>query len=52
MMTAALYVNKDGVLNDDNYDYDTVGLPFLKRLGELAVANARAKPPSKCTEKR
>ncbi len=42
ILSAALYVNQDGVLNDDHYDYDTVGLPLLKRLGELALAHARA----------
>lgn len=52
MMTAAIYVNKDGVLNDDNYDYDTVGLPFLKRLGQIAVENARAHTSNKCTAHR
>jgi hypothetical protein len=26
-------VNADGVLNDDQYEYDTVGFPFLKGLG-------------------
>lgn len=33
LLAAVLYVNADGVLNDDNYDYDTVGLPFLRELG-------------------
>ncbi|WP_426490774.1 serine hydrolase [Hymenobacter sp. 102] len=35
LLSAVLYVNHDGVLNDDQYDYDTVGLPFLRRLGEV-----------------
>ncbi len=48
MLSAALYVNKDGVLNDDQYDYDTVGLPLLKRLGERALAHARSKGPKQC----
>ena len=34
MLAAVLYVNADGVLNDDKYDYDTVGLPFLRDLGQ------------------
>lgn len=42
LLSAALYVNQDGVLNDDHYDYEQVGLPFLKRIGELALAHARA----------
>ncbi len=30
-----MYVNKDGVINDDNYEYETIGIPFMKRFGEL-----------------
>ncbi|MBF9220197.1 serine hydrolase [Hymenobacter ruricola] len=33
LLSAVLYVNADGVLNDDKYEYDTVGLPFLRDLG-------------------
>ena len=29
MLTTALYTNSDGVLNDNKYDYKTVGWPFL-----------------------
>ncbi|QHJ09403.1 serine hydrolase [Hymenobacter busanensis] len=35
MLSAVVYCNADGVLNDDQYEYDTVGLPFLRRLGQL-----------------
>jgi hypothetical protein len=35
MLTATIYVNSDGVMNDDKYDYDTIGLPFLYKLGQL-----------------
>lgn len=35
MLSAVLYVNSDGILNDATYDYDTVGLPFLAQLGQL-----------------
>ena len=38
-LAAALYTNADGILNDDQYEYDTVALPFLAALGE-AVAKA------------
>ena len=34
MLTATIYVNSDGVMNDDRYDYDTVGLPALYQLGQ------------------
>lgn len=35
MLSAVIYCNSDGVLNDDNYDYDTVGFPFMKALGQV-----------------
>jgi hypothetical protein len=34
MLTATVYVNSDGVLNDDKYDYDETGWPFMKELGK------------------
>jgi len=33
MLTATLLVNKDGIFNDDKYDYDEIGIPFLAALG-------------------
>ena len=35
MLTATIYVNSDGVMNDDKYDYDEIGLPFLYKLGQF-----------------
>jgi Beta-lactamase enzyme family len=35
MISARIYCNSDGILNDDKYDYDTIGLPFMKHLGEV-----------------
>ena len=35
MLSATIYCNSDGILNDDKYDYDTVGFPFMKELGKL-----------------
>src|SRR5690606_2577361 len=29
MLSATLYVNSDGVINDNRYDYDAIGHPFL-----------------------
>jgi len=34
MLTATIYVNSDGVMNDNKYDYDEIGYPFLYRLGQ------------------
>ncbi len=35
MLSATIYCNKDGILNDDKYDYDEVGFPFMKQLGRM-----------------
>lgn len=35
ILSATIYCNSDGILNDDRYEYDTVGFPFMKQLGEL-----------------
>ena len=34
-LSAIIYCNNDGILNDDKYDYDTIGFPFMKHLGEV-----------------
>jgi hypothetical protein len=33
MLSATLYVNSDNILNDNKYDYETIGHPFLFQLG-------------------
>ncbi|MFQ5447203.1 MAG: serine hydrolase [Saprospiraceae bacterium] len=35
MLAATIHVNKDGIYNDDNYEYESVGLPFLANLGRV-----------------
>jgi hypothetical protein len=35
MLSAVLYVNQDGIINDGAYEYDSIGEPFLARLGQL-----------------
>lgn len=34
-LSATILCNSDGIFNDDKYDYDTVGYPFLKNLGQV-----------------
>ena len=34
-VSAAIYCNKDEILNDDRYDYDSIGFPFMKNLGQV-----------------
>ncbi|MDT0608301.1 serine hydrolase [Croceitalea rosinachiae] len=33
MVTATILVNRDGIFNDDKYEYDEIGIPFLAQLG-------------------
>ncbi|ASV29019.1 hypothetical protein CJ263_01565 [Maribacter cobaltidurans] len=33
LLTATILVNKDGIFNDDAYEYDEIGIPFLAELG-------------------
>lgn len=34
-VSAVIYCNSDGILNDDKYDYDSIGKPFMKNLGKV-----------------
>ena len=35
MLSAVIHCNSDGIFNDDKYDYDAVGFPFMKNLGRV-----------------
>ncbi|MGB8194878.1 MAG: serine hydrolase [Chitinophagaceae bacterium] len=35
MLTGVIYVNKDGVLNDNKYEYEETGYPFFKEVGNI-----------------
>jgi len=35
MVSAVIYVNSDGILNDDKYEYEEIGYPFFKELGDI-----------------
>lgn len=35
LLSAVIYCNSDGIFNDDKYDYDKIGFPFLKNLGKV-----------------
>ena len=41
-LSAAIYCNTDGIINDDKYDYNTIGYPFMKNLGQV-IYNYEAK---------
>jgi hypothetical protein len=34
MVSATISCNTDGIFNDDHYDYDRIGYPFMKHLGQ------------------
>ena len=34
MLAVTVYVNSDGILNDNKYEYETVGWPFLYQVGQ------------------
>ena len=36
-LTATVLANENKIFNDDNYEYETVGIPFLARLGALIL---------------
>lgn len=38
MLTASLLVNKNGIFNDDTYEFEEVGIPFLAQLGREIYA--------------
>lgn len=35
MCSGVIYVNSDGVLNDDKYEYEEIGYPFFKEVGNI-----------------
>lgn len=39
LVTATILVNKNGVFNDNNYEYDEIGFPFMAALGRALYAN-------------
>ncbi|HTN05211.1 serine hydrolase [Agriterribacter sp.] len=35
MLSGTIYVNRDGILNDDAYEYEELGYPFFKEVGNI-----------------
>jgi hypothetical protein len=46
MLSAVIYVNRDGILNDDKYEYDEIGYPFFKELGEIIYTYDKSRKKS------
>jgi len=50
ILSAVIHCNSDGIYNDNRYDYDSVGFPFMKNLGRLIAdyelkRSRKVKPP-------
>lgn len=44
MVSATIYTNKNQIFNDDKYEYDSIGFPFLAELGrQLYAKNMKLK---------
>lgn len=35
LLSAVIYVNNNQIFNDDKYEYDEIGFPFLANLGKV-----------------
>ncbi|HEV7782868.1 MAG TPA: serine hydrolase [Chitinophagaceae bacterium] len=44
MLAVTVYVNSDGILNDNKYEYETVGWPFLYKIGQAMYNYELARP--------
>jgi len=44
MLSAVIYVNKDGILNDNIYEYDSIGWPFMYELGQTIYLYELGRP--------
>ncbi|RAK68419.1 serine hydrolase [Hymenobacter edaphi] len=44
MLSAVLYLNADGILNDGQYEYASLGLPFLAQLGQAVYRLEQQRP--------
>ncbi len=46
IVTAVVLCNEDEIFNDEKYDYDTIGFPFYKNLGQI-IYDYEVKRPKK-----
>ncbi len=44
MLSGVIYVNKDGILNDNKYEYEQVGYPFFKETGNIIYQHELKRP--------
>jgi peptidoglycan/xylan/chitin deacetylase (PgdA/CDA1 family) len=52
MLSGVIYVNRDGILNDNKYEYDSLGYPFFREIGEILLSHPPGGtgrvPPDRC----
>ena len=41
MLAASIQVNADGIFNDDRYEYDSIGIPFMAAWARAVLAVER-----------
>ncbi len=44
MLSAVINVNTDGIYNDDKYEYETIGYPFMRDLGQAVYHYELSRP--------
>ncbi|MEM9823098.1 MAG: serine hydrolase [Bacteroidota bacterium] len=44
LLSAVIHVNDNQIYNDNNYQYDEIGLPFLAKLGEVIYEHEKRRP--------
>jgi hypothetical protein len=44
MLAAVINVNTDGIYNDDKYEYETIGYPFMRELGQAVYQYELSRP--------
>lgn len=44
LLTAVIYANDNEILNDGNYEYETLAFPFLAKLGRMIYEYERERP--------
>ncbi len=44
LLSAVILANENQIFNDDQYEYTTVGLPFMQRLGQLIYQHELVRP--------
>lgn len=44
MLSAVIYVNRDGILNDNKYEYEEIGYPFFRETGQIIYDYELSRP--------